>query len=174
MFNKTRRCFFAAAADTPLMAGAAWAEGLITIIVTDPANPYWFTEGEVAKATAESSATRPRSAPTRATPTPRAPDRHRDHQQVGGDHPRPGQRRRLGRRGQEGGRCRHPGAPRQRRDQPGRPGQGAARLQQRPGRRNRRAAMGRERSATRATMSSSSATRPTTTPQRARTATRRC
>ena len=23
-------------------------------IVTDPANPYWFTEGEVAKATAES------------------------------------------------------------------------------------------------------------------------
>ena len=36
-------------------AGAAWAQdkGLITIIVNDPANPYWFTEGEVAKATAE-------------------------------------------------------------------------------------------------------------------------
>src|SRR5690606_17446242 len=27
--------------------------GLISIIVTDPSNPYWFTEGEVAKATAE-------------------------------------------------------------------------------------------------------------------------
>ncbi|MEZ5933069.1 MAG: D-ribose ABC transporter substrate-binding protein [Alphaproteobacteria bacterium] len=35
------------------MASGAWAEGLISIIVTDPANPYWFTEGEVAKATAE-------------------------------------------------------------------------------------------------------------------------
>ncbi len=43
----------AAAASLPLMAGSAWAEGLISIIVTDPANPYWFTEGEVAKATAE-------------------------------------------------------------------------------------------------------------------------
>jgi erythritol transport system substrate-binding protein len=37
----------------PLMAGSAWAQGLISIIVTDPANPYWFTEGEVAKAAAE-------------------------------------------------------------------------------------------------------------------------
>lgn len=37
----------------PMMAGAASAEGLITIIVNDPANPYWFTEGEVAKKTAE-------------------------------------------------------------------------------------------------------------------------
>ena len=27
--------------------------GLITIIVTDPANPYWKTEGDVAAATAE-------------------------------------------------------------------------------------------------------------------------
>ena len=36
-----------------LFASTAWAEGLITVIVTDPANPYWFTEGEVAKATAE-------------------------------------------------------------------------------------------------------------------------
>ena len=43
----------AAVAVTPLMAYAASAEGLISIIVTDPANPYWFTEGEVAKATAE-------------------------------------------------------------------------------------------------------------------------
>ena len=31
----------------------ASAEGLITIIVNDPANPYWLTEGNVAKATAE-------------------------------------------------------------------------------------------------------------------------
>ena len=61
------------------------------------------------------------------------PDRHRDHQQVEGDHPRPGQCRRLGRRGQEGGGGRHPGLPGQCRDQPGRPRQGAARLQQRAG-----------------------------------------
>jgi erythritol transport system substrate-binding protein len=43
----------AAAAATTLFASAAWADGLITIIVNDPSNPYWFTEGEVAKATAE-------------------------------------------------------------------------------------------------------------------------
>ncbi|WP_246133143.1 D-ribose ABC transporter substrate-binding protein [Paracoccus aurantiacus] len=49
----TRRMLLAAAAAAPLMAGAAQAEGLMTIIVNDPANPYWFTEGEVAKATAE-------------------------------------------------------------------------------------------------------------------------
>jgi erythritol transport system substrate-binding protein len=54
MFDKTRKLLFAAAATLPLMAGQAWAEGLISVIVTDPANPYWFTEGEVAKATAES------------------------------------------------------------------------------------------------------------------------
>ncbi|MGS4946080.1 substrate-binding domain-containing protein [Meridianimarinicoccus sp. RP-17] len=53
MFTLTRRALFAAAASLPLMAGSAWAEGLISIIVNDPANPYWFTEGEVAKATAE-------------------------------------------------------------------------------------------------------------------------
>jgi len=54
MLNLTRRALMAAVAATPLMAYAASADGLITIIVTDPANPYWFTEGEVAKATAES------------------------------------------------------------------------------------------------------------------------
>jgi len=43
----------AAAAATTLLASAAWADGLITVIVNDPSNPYWFTEGEVAKATAE-------------------------------------------------------------------------------------------------------------------------
>lgn len=53
MFKMTRRALLAAAASLPLMAAAAQAEGLITIIVNDPANPYWFTEGEVAKATAE-------------------------------------------------------------------------------------------------------------------------
>lgn len=53
MFKLTRRALLAAAASLPLMAAAASAEGLITIIVNDPANPYWFTEGEVAKKTAE-------------------------------------------------------------------------------------------------------------------------
>lgn len=53
MIKFTKRTLLAAAASLPLMAGSAWAEGLITIIVNDPANPYWFTEGEVAKATAE-------------------------------------------------------------------------------------------------------------------------
>lgn len=49
----TRRILLAAAASVPLMAVAASAEGLITIIVNDPANPYWYTEGQVAKKTAE-------------------------------------------------------------------------------------------------------------------------
>lgn len=53
MFSKTRRLFLIAAAALPFMAGSAWAEGLISIIVTDPANPYWYTEGQVAKQTAE-------------------------------------------------------------------------------------------------------------------------
>ncbi|MCJ7874141.1 D-ribose ABC transporter substrate-binding protein [Phaeobacter sp. J2-8] len=53
MISFTKRALLAAAASLPLMACSAWAEGLISIIVTDPANPYWFTEGEVAKATAE-------------------------------------------------------------------------------------------------------------------------
>lgn len=53
MFTMTRRALLAAAVAMPMMAGAASAEGLMTIIVNDPANPYWFTEGEVAKATAE-------------------------------------------------------------------------------------------------------------------------
>ena len=53
MFTMTRRALLAAAVAMPMMAGAASAEGLITIIVNDPANPDWVTEGEVAKATAE-------------------------------------------------------------------------------------------------------------------------
>ena len=53
MFKRGMRVLMAAAAATTLFASAAWAEGLITIIVNDPSNPYWFTEGEVAKKTAE-------------------------------------------------------------------------------------------------------------------------
>ena len=53
MIKMTKRALLAAAVSMPLMAGSAFAEGLISIIVNDPANPYWFTEGEVARATAE-------------------------------------------------------------------------------------------------------------------------
>lgn len=57
MIKLTKRSFLAAMVVaplmTPLMATAAFADGLISIIVNDPANPYWFTEGEVAKSTAE-------------------------------------------------------------------------------------------------------------------------
>lgn len=53
MFKKGMRVLLAAVAVAPLLVSVAWAEGLMTIIVNDPANPYWFTEGEVAKATAE-------------------------------------------------------------------------------------------------------------------------
>ncbi|WP_370046197.1 D-ribose ABC transporter substrate-binding protein [Salipiger sp.] len=49
----TRRTILATVAALPLMAQAAMADGLISIIVNDPSNPSWFTEGEVAKATAE-------------------------------------------------------------------------------------------------------------------------
>ena len=49
MLKMTRRKLIAALLCTPFIAGAAWAQGkgLITIIVNDPANPYWFTEGNV-------------------------------------------------------------------------------------------------------------------------------
>ncbi|WP_112310208.1 D-ribose ABC transporter substrate-binding protein [Pseudogemmobacter bohemicus] len=53
MLKLTHRALMGAAAALPMMAFAASAEGLITIIVNDPANPYWYTEGEIAKATAE-------------------------------------------------------------------------------------------------------------------------
>jgi erythritol transport system substrate-binding protein len=50
-----KRTLFAAAAIAamPLMSHAAMADGLISIIVNDPSNPYWLTEGNVAKETAE-------------------------------------------------------------------------------------------------------------------------
>lgn len=53
MLKMTRRTLVAMLATSPLMIGTAWADGLISIVVTDPANPYWFTEGEVARKTAE-------------------------------------------------------------------------------------------------------------------------
>lgn len=55
MFNKRQFLMSMAAAiiAVPLGAGAAMADGLISIIVNDPSNPYWYTEGEVAKAEAE-------------------------------------------------------------------------------------------------------------------------
>lgn len=53
-FKMMRRTFLTTLLATPLLINSAWAsEGLISIIVNDPANPYWFTEGKVAKATAE-------------------------------------------------------------------------------------------------------------------------
>ncbi|CAM5774217.1 D-ribose ABC transporter substrate-binding protein [Labrys miyagiensis] len=55
MTSKTKLLMAAAFALTmPLMsATGAWASGLISIIVNDPANPYWLTEGNVAAATAK-------------------------------------------------------------------------------------------------------------------------
>lgn len=53
MFKKGMKVLIAAVAVAPLLASAAWADGLMTIIVNDPSNPYWFTEGQVAKTTAE-------------------------------------------------------------------------------------------------------------------------
>ncbi|MCF6098665.1 MULTISPECIES: D-ribose ABC transporter substrate-binding protein [Mesorhizobium] len=57
MYGKARILMLTAfALAAPVLAGsvsAASAEGLISIIVIDPANPYWLTEGNVAKAEAE-------------------------------------------------------------------------------------------------------------------------
>ncbi|TZG40272.1 D-ribose ABC transporter substrate-binding protein [Halomonas eurihalina] len=56
MLMKGKRLLIAALAVTvPLVAGAAAAQdkGLISIIVNDTSNPYWFTEGKIAEATAE-------------------------------------------------------------------------------------------------------------------------
>lgn len=54
MFKSLKRLLVASTAALTLVASPAWAEGLISIIVNDPSNPYWHTEGEVAKKTAES------------------------------------------------------------------------------------------------------------------------
>lgn len=61
MVDKTRRLMIGTTAALPLLsaAGGTFAadkvlhKGLICIIVNDPANPYWFTEGKVARETAE-------------------------------------------------------------------------------------------------------------------------
>lgn len=55
MFNLElcKKAMLALCASSMLLVGAASADGHITIIVNDPSNPYWFTEGEVAKKTAE-------------------------------------------------------------------------------------------------------------------------
>ncbi|WP_413991086.1 D-ribose ABC transporter substrate-binding protein [Labrys okinawensis] len=52
MMSKTKLLMAAAFALT-MSASSAWAGGLISIIVNDPANPYWLTEGNVAAATAK-------------------------------------------------------------------------------------------------------------------------
>ncbi|ATG73803.1 D-ribose ABC transporter substrate-binding protein [Zobellella denitrificans] len=54
MLKYTKRLLAVSAATLSLMTTSAWADGLISIIVNDPSNPYWRTEGEVAKQTAES------------------------------------------------------------------------------------------------------------------------
>ncbi|GEN26200.1 D-ribose ABC transporter substrate-binding protein [Halomonas cupida] len=55
-FRRGKRLLIAALAiSAPLLAGsvAAQDKGLISIIVNDTSNPYWFTEGKVARETAE-------------------------------------------------------------------------------------------------------------------------
>lgn len=52
MLKSTKTLVIAAFASA-MLSSAAFASDLISIIVTDPANPYWKTEGDVAKATAE-------------------------------------------------------------------------------------------------------------------------
>lgn len=54
MFNSKRILMVAATALITALATPAWAaNGLMTIIVNDPSNPYWYTEGQVAKKEAE-------------------------------------------------------------------------------------------------------------------------
>ena len=69
-----RVCCWPPSRATPLLGRLGLGrKGLISIIVTDPANPYWLTEGNVAEATAEEARLhRHRRRATRATPTPRA------------------------------------------------------------------------------------------------------
>ena len=55
MLSRGKSLLMAAAAAVTISAFAmpAWAAGQISIIVNDPSNPYWLTEGNVAKAAAE-------------------------------------------------------------------------------------------------------------------------
>ncbi len=57
MLKTGKRLLLAAIAASAIMTSQAWADGLISIIVNDPANPYWLTEGQVAKRPPRSSAT---------------------------------------------------------------------------------------------------------------------
>ena len=146
MFSKIAVMGLAAAATAAAsLAAPAFAadKGLISIIVTDPSNPYWKTEGDVAAAEAKKLGYTCQCRRAQGRHQHRKPpDRHRHHQSLEGHHSRSRQCRRFDRRGQEG-RCRqHSGVPRQRRNQPGRPCQGAARFQQRPGCRPRCTAVG--------------------------------
>ncbi|MGE0970153.1 hypothetical protein ACQFN5_09885 [Klebsiella sp. WOUb02] len=54
MFDNSKRFILvAAAAALTALSTPTWADGLMTIIVNDPSNPYWLTEGQVAQKTAE-------------------------------------------------------------------------------------------------------------------------
>ncbi|RKR03264.1 monosaccharide ABC transporter substrate-binding protein (CUT2 family) [Kushneria sinocarnis] len=58
MLGKTRHLLIALlAVGAVLFGGSAMAQeqnkGLISIIVNDPSNPYWYTEGQIARSTAE-------------------------------------------------------------------------------------------------------------------------
>lgn len=52
MLKMTSRLLLASTASVALMASNAWADGLMSIIVNNPSNPYWYTEGQTAKAEA--------------------------------------------------------------------------------------------------------------------------
>jgi len=53
MLKTTKSLLLASVAGLGLMASHVWAGGLMSIIVNDPSNPYWYTEGQTAKAEAE-------------------------------------------------------------------------------------------------------------------------
>ncbi|TCQ73857.1 monosaccharide ABC transporter substrate-binding protein (CUT2 family) [Raoultella ornithinolytica] len=54
MFDNSKRFILvAAAAALTAFSAPTWADGLMTIIVNDPSNPYWLAEGQVAQKTAE-------------------------------------------------------------------------------------------------------------------------
>ena len=116
-------------------ATSASAAGLVSIIVNDPSNPYWLTEGNVAAAEAQKLG-------YTATVGASKGDTNTESNLIDTAITNkavaiildPRQRQRLGRRREEGHRGQYPGRPRQRRNQPGRPRQGPARVQQRPGR----------------------------------------
>lgn len=53
MFDNSKRFILvAAAAALTAFSAPTWADGLMTIIVNDPSNPYWLAEGQVAQKTA--------------------------------------------------------------------------------------------------------------------------